>query len=91
LPGYIEPLKNVTRQQLYFGKWELIAHNNTTTEVKFSALSVSKSGIPRFIRDPIIQRKLLNSFSSLKELSSEKVTAVAEQSTVLSVHSAINW
>lgn len=87
LPGYIKPLKNVTRQQLYFGKWELITPNSTTTEVKFSALSFSKSNIPRFIRDPIIQNKLLNSFSRLKELSSDKATAVADQSSVQSISS----
>jgi hypothetical protein len=78
LPGYIQPLKNVTRQQLYFGKWELTTADHTTTEVKFSALSFSRSGIPRFIRDPVIQNKLFQSFSRLKELSSGKPAAVAE-------------
>lgn len=69
IPDYIEPLKNVNRQQLYFGKWELLSHENSSTEVKFSVLSFSKSRVPRFMRDPIIQHKLFNSFVRLKELS----------------------
>lgn len=68
-PDYIEPLKNVTRQQLYFGRWQLNPLDKSGTEVKFSAISFSKSKVPRFIRDPIIQNKLFNSFVRLKELS----------------------
>lgn len=71
LPDYIAPLSNVNRQRLYFGKWELNPLDNGTTEVSFSAISFSNSGIPRIIRDPIIQNKLFHSFSLLKELSSE--------------------
>jgi hypothetical protein len=85
LPGYIKPLKNVNRQQLYFGKWELTTADNTTTQVKFSALSFSKSGIPRLIRDPVIQNKLFKSFSRLKELSSGRPAAVAELGVLQSV------
>lgn len=69
-PDYIEPLKNVNRQQLYFGKWEIKTLDNSSTDVKFSAISFSKSSVPRFIRDPIIQNKIFNSFVRLKELSS---------------------
>lgn len=69
IPDYIEPLNNVNRQQLYFGKWELFSIENSCTEVKFSVLSFSKSRVPRFMRDPIIQNKLFNSFIRLKELS----------------------
>jgi hypothetical protein len=72
IPGYIEPLKNVNRQQLYFGKWELKTLENSGTEVRFSVVSFSKSGVPRFMRDPVIQNKLFNSFVRLKELSAVK-------------------
>jgi hypothetical protein len=75
LPDYIAPLKNVTRQQLYFGKWELNPLDNGATEVKFSAVSFSKSGVPRFIRDPVVQNMLFNSFLSLKQLSSSEEVA----------------
>jgi len=66
LPEYIKPIKNTTRQRFYFGMWELVPINNKSTEVRFSALSFSDSRIPRIIRDPIIQRKLFNSFLKLK-------------------------
>ena len=75
-PDYIEPLKNVNRQQLYFGKWELKTLEISRTEVRFSAISFSKSKIPRFMRDPIIQNKLFNSFVRLKDLSA--VTALRD-------------
>jgi len=71
-PDFIEPLKNVNRQQLYFGKWELKILDNSKTEVKFSAISFSKLSVPRFIRDPIVQNKLFNSFVRLKEISAVK-------------------
>jgi len=79
LPDYIAPLKNVTRQQLYYGKWELSQVDDRTTEVHFSAISFSKSGIPRFIRDPIILHKLFHSFLRLKELSSAEAKAVSNR------------
>jgi hypothetical protein len=79
LPDYIKPLRNVTRQRLYFGKWELRPLKNGRTEVSFSVLSFSQSTIPRIIRDPIVQNKLFNSFLKLKELSSSEKNEVAVQ------------
>ena len=70
LPGYIAPLENVNRQQLYYGMWELSPAGNGHTEVTFSAVSFSKSAIPRFIRDPLIFGRLFNSFLKLKEQAS---------------------
>ncbi len=82
VPGAVPPLKNVNRQQHYFGQWELVAINSTQTEVKFNAISFSKTNIPRFIRDPIIQNKLMRSFIRLKEQSSGKqVTQLLNSST----------
>ena len=75
MPEFIEPMNHVTRQKLYFGKWELTSLDNFSTDVHFSAISFSKSGIPRFIRDPIIQNKMFNSFLKLKELSSDRIRA----------------
>ncbi|MFW5687839.1 MAG: hypothetical protein ACOCXV_02825 [Bacteroidota bacterium] len=79
LPSYIPPLRNVTRQQLYFGQWELRPLTNGTIQVHFSAISFSKSSIPRIIRDPIIQNRLFQSFVRLKELSSTDVRTGANQ------------
>jgi len=69
LPEFIEPINDVNRQRFYVGQWKLQPMQEGKTEVSFSAVSFSKSKIPRFIRDPIIQYKLLNSFIKLKELS----------------------
>lgn len=69
VPDYVPPLKNINRQRLYFGQWELRALNSKQTEVSFSAISFSKTNIPRFLRDPIIQNKLIRSFIRLKEQS----------------------
>jgi hypothetical protein len=62
VPDAVAPLKNVNRQKHYFGQWELVAINSTQTKVKFNAISFSQTNIPRFIRDPIIQNKLMRSF-----------------------------
>jgi hypothetical protein len=79
LPGYISLLENINRQQLYFGKWELSPSGNGFTEVKFSAVSFSKSGIPRFIRDPIVFNRLFNSFLKLKEQASSNENKIKNQ------------
>ncbi|MDP2235514.1 MAG: hypothetical protein Q8J88_03670 [Bacteroidales bacterium] len=84
LPDFIAPIKNINRQRHYFGKWELSPLQNGTTQVRFSALSFADSGIPRFIRDPIIQNKLFNTFIMLKKLSADEEKAVVKQ---LSSHS----
>lgn len=68
VPDYIEPMDNVTRQGKYVGQWILKQLHDGKTEVYFSAVSFSKSSIPRFIRDPIIQYKLHQSFIKLKDL-----------------------
>jgi hypothetical protein len=75
VPDAVPPLKNVTRQRFYFGQWEIRAINNTHTEVKFSAISFSQTNIPRFIRDPILQNKLMRSFIRLKEQSSKPIAS----------------
>jgi hypothetical protein len=91
LPDYIAPLKNVTRQQLYFGKWELRPLGNRTTEVRFSAISFSKSRIPRFVRDPVIQNKLFNSFVRLKEQTSATAGVEGNQITTQSTTFQVIW
>lgn len=76
VPDAVPPLKNGNRQRLYFGQWEIRAINSTRTEVRFSAISFSQTNIPRFVRDPIIQNKLMRSFIRLKEQSLEPMTSV---------------
>lgn len=68
-PELVQLIKDVNRQRYYFGQWQIKALQDEKTEVRFSVISFSKSNIPRFIRDPIVQSKLLSSFIKLKELS----------------------
>lgn len=68
LPGYIAPLKGVHRERFNLGQWVLSPDNSGKISVTFSAVSLSNAKIPRFIKDPIIQKKLLNSFIKLKNL-----------------------
>ena len=82
VPDAVPLLKNVNRQQHYFGQWELVSINSTQTEVKFNAISFSKTNIPRFIRDPIIQNKLMQSFIRLKEQSLGKQEVVTAHGTL---------
>ena len=67
LPKYIKEKKGVTRESYNLSQWLLIRRDNGEIDVEFSAISLSNSTIPRFIKDPIIQRKLLKSFIKLKE------------------------
>jgi len=71
LPEYIALVDDVNRQRYYRGQWTLKPLVGGKTEVHFSVISFSKSSIPRFIRDPIIQHALLSSFIKLKALSTK--------------------
>lgn len=71
-PDLVKMRNNTYRQRSYFGQWQITALGNGITEVRFSAISFSKSNIPRFIRDPIVQSKLLSSFIKLKEISASQ-------------------
>lgn len=67
-PSFIEPLEDVDRIKFYIAQW-IIEPIDTTGEINitFSAITLSKSYIPRFIKDPIVQNNLLKSFISLKK------------------------
>ena len=67
LPNYIKPKRGVTREGYNVSEWRLTRSSNEIIDVEFSAISLTKSSIPRFLKDPIIRRKLVNSFINLKE------------------------
>lgn len=67
IPDYIPVKKGITREGYNLSKWYINNSNNEKTTITFSVISLSNSSIPRFIKDAIIQRKLLNSFINLKE------------------------
>ncbi len=66
LPDYIKPIKGITREGYNLSQWLLISKNNGLFEIKFSAISITNSSIPRWIKDPLIQRMLVRSFTKFK-------------------------
>lgn len=67
LPNFIKPLKGVNREGFNLSEWRLTECVGGTIDVEFCAISLTNSSIPRFLKDPIIQRKLLSSFIKFKE------------------------
>ncbi len=67
LPNYINTKKGISRVASNFSQWQLVADKGKI-KISYSAISVANSNIPRFIKDPIIQRKLLRSFTKFKAL-----------------------
>ncbi|MEN8799338.1 MAG: hypothetical protein ABF293_08835 [Flavobacteriaceae bacterium] len=65
-PDYIEPIKGITREGYNLSQWLLIKRKHRFFEIKFSAISITNSKIPRWIKDPLIQRMLLKSFGKFK-------------------------
>nr|WP_299337801.1 hypothetical protein [Allomuricauda sp.] len=72
VPNYITLKKGINRERYNWGNWLLLPLDNGLVQVTFSAVSLSNSSIPRFIKDPIIKRKLVNSFIKLKNQLSER-------------------
>lgn len=66
LPDYILPKDGFSREGVSFSQWQLIPMENGELYVEYSALTLSNSRVPAFIKDPIIQNKLLNSFIKFK-------------------------
>ena len=67
LPNYIQLKKGINREGYNLSEWRLTKSINGIIDVEFSTISLTNSSIPRFLKDPIIQRKLLSSFIKLKE------------------------
>lgn len=66
LPAYIKPVEGITREGYNLSQWLLIPKNNGDFDIKFSAISLTNSSIPRWIKDPLIQGMLIRSFSKFK-------------------------
>ncbi|TMU50390.1 hypothetical protein [Flagellimonas algicola] len=67
VPNYKDLKKGVNREKYNWGRWSLYPKDNGSVQVTFTVISLSNSNIPRFIKDPIIKRKLINSFINLKD------------------------
>jgi len=64
LPNY----QGVSRLDKFEAYWTFTDLGNGTTEVEFISISLGKSIIPRFIKDPIIQGVFIDSVNELKSL-----------------------
>ena len=66
VPDFIEPIKGSTREGYNLTQWLIIAKNNSLFDIEFSAISITNSSIPRWIKDPLIRGMLIRSFSGFK-------------------------
>lgn len=66
IPNHIKELEKTKRQQFYLSQWRFMNEEDGIMNVEFSLVSMSKSSIPRWIRDPIVLNRLINSFIELK-------------------------
>jgi len=66
LPNFIKPIKGSTREGYNLTQWLIISKSNKLFEIKFSAISITNSSIPRWIKDPMIRRMLRKSFLRFK-------------------------
>ena len=66
LPDFIKPKKGITREGYNLSQWLVVSKNNGLFEIKFSAISLTNSGIPRWIKDPVLRGMLIKSFSKFK-------------------------
>lgn len=67
MPKYIPEVKGLVREHYNLSQWTLTPQSAGYVDVEFTGITLSDSKIPRFIKDPIIQRKLLHSFLALKD------------------------
>ena len=66
LPNFIKPIKGSTREGYNLTQWSIVPKNNSLYEIKFSAISLTNSSIPRWIKDPLLRRMLRKSFGNFK-------------------------
>ena len=66
VPDFIKPKEGITREGYNLSQWLIIPKNNGFFEIRFSAISLTNSSIPRWIKDPLIQRMLTKSFTKFK-------------------------
>jgi len=89
-PNYIAIKKGYNREKHNWGRWQLQPKSKGEVEVTFSAVSLSNSSIPRFIKDPILKRKLVNSFIKLKDqLESKQYTLLLNDNGIPILKKAI--
>jgi len=66
-PNYIPIMEDVNRIKYYIAQWVIAPKDSNVLEITFNAITLSKSYIPRFIKDPIVQNNLIKSFAIFKQ------------------------
>lgn len=68
IPTYIPEIDHVERDIYSYSQWVLTPTEEHSYDVSFSVITLASSSIPRFLKDPIVQGTLLDSFENFKEL-----------------------
>lgn len=71
-PDQVPYFKDILRMEKYEGEWSFVPLKNGKTKVELTTISFTKSNIPKYIRDPIIQSVFIDSINNLKELISHQ-------------------
>ena len=67
--------QRVPREEKFEGQWKFTELSNGNTDVEFTSIAFTKSAVPRFIQDPIVQGILIDSANELKSLANQKYYA----------------
>lgn len=65
-PDYKPEVKGFEREHYNFSEWTITRVEHEHYKVKFNVITLSNSGVPNFVKDPIIQRTLIESFVQLR-------------------------
>lgn len=68
IPTYIPEIDNVERDIYSYSQWVLTPIGENSYDVSFSVITLASSSIPRFLKDPIVQGTLLDSFENFKNI-----------------------
>ena len=65
VPDYIPEVPDVRREIYSYSQWTITPDGKNQFDVTFSVITLASSSIPRFLKDPIVQNTLFNSFENL--------------------------
>lgn len=72
IPDHVPYFEDISRIEKYEGEWSFIPLKNGKTKVELTTIYFSKSNIPKYIKDPIIQSVFIDSINNLKELLAQQ-------------------
>ncbi|MEO0404158.1 MAG: hypothetical protein AAF193_04745 [Bacteroidota bacterium] len=72
VPTYIPEVPDVRRELYSYSQWEIKPSGQGQFDVAFSVITLASSAIPKFLKDPIVQNTMFNSFENLSQMVSSK-------------------